>query len=46
MNDTSPAKPITSGTRICADDQGKLMPPIVKAMATEHVDIMAKALPL
>jgi hypothetical protein len=46
MNRMSPTKPITSGERIWADDQGKLMPPKVKAIVTEQVEVMTKKFPL
>jgi hypothetical protein len=42
----SPTRPITSGARICADDQGKLMPPKVNAIVIEQVAAMTKKLPL
>jgi len=37
---------MTSGARICADDQGKLMPPKVKAMVIEQVAAMTMKFPL
>jgi len=46
MKMMNPAIPIMSGARMCADDQGKLMPPKVKAMLIEQVAAMTKKLPL
>ena len=46
MKAMSPTKPMTSGARICTDDQGKLMPPKVKAIVIEHVAAMTMKFPL
>jgi hypothetical protein len=46
MKVMSPTKPTTSGARICADDQGKLMPPKVKATVIEHAAAMTMKFPL
>jgi hypothetical protein len=46
MKKMSPTRPMISGARICADDQGKLIPPKVKAIVIEQVDAMTKKLPL
>ena len=46
MKVMSPTKPTTSGARICADDQGKLMPPKVKAIVIEQVAAMTVKFPL
>lgn len=46
MKAMSPTKPMTSGARICTDDQGKLMPPKVKAIVIEHVAAMIIKFPL